>query len=131
MRITFEVEKQILKLNRQKYTKDEIADLLHVSRRSIFNILKKNRVPKMQQQDFSKDKTINDVVSIHLLKNCEDIELLTKMFASTICYQKIEKVIVPERIFKVVDIKKIKKIVSLVERAGLQLDVEYGNKIFA
>lgn len=131
MKITFEIEEQVLKLNQLKYTKDEIANLLHISRRSVFNILKINRVPKIHQQSDTKIKTINDVVSIHLLKNCDDIELLTKMFATTVFYQKIKKIAIPEKITKIVDIKKIKKIISIAKKAGLQLDVEYGNKIFA
>lgn len=131
MRITIEIEKQVLAFNEQGYTKDEIAEKLHISRRSVFNVLKKNRVPKEIIIDKKRFSNINDVVSIHLLKNCDDIELLTKMFASFVCYQKIEKIGVPERISKVVGINKIKKIVYLTEKAGLKIDVDYGKKIFA
>lgn len=131
MRITIEIEKQVLAFNEQGHTKDEIAEKLHISRRSVFNVLKKNRVPKEIIIDKKRFSNINDVMSIHLLKNCDDIELLTKMFASFVCYQKIEKIGVPERISKVVGINKIKKIVYLTEKAGLKIDVDYGKKIFA
>lgn len=131
MKLTIEIEKQVLSLNEQNYTKDEIAEILHISRRSVFTILKKNRVPKEIIKDKKQYLNINEVLSIHLLKNCEDIELLTKMFASTVCYQKIEKISVPERVSNVIGIDKIKKIVSLTERAGLKLDIDYGKKIFA
>lgn len=131
MKLTIEIEKQVLSLNEQNYTKDEIAEILHISRRSVFTILKKNRVPKEIIKDKKQYLNINEVLSIHLLKNCEDIELLTKMFASTVCYQKIEKISVPERVSNAIGIDKIKKIVSLTERAGLKLDIDYGKKIFA
>lgn len=131
MRITIEIEQQVLVFNKQGYTKDEIAEKLRISRRSVFTILKKNRVPKETEINKKRLLNINEVLSIHLLKNCEDIELLTKMFASSVCYQKIEKIGVPERISKVVGINKIKKIVSLTEQAGLKLDIDYGKKNFA
>ena len=131
MKIKIEIEKEILNLNQQKCTKDEIAELLHISRRSVFNILKKYKVPKEYQQKNKKITSINEVISIHLLKNCDDIELLSKMFASTICYQKVKNVTVPERVSKVVGINKIKKIVSVAELAGLDFSVEYGIRKFA
>jgi len=128
MTINIETEKKILDLDRQFLTKNEIAELLHVSRRSVFNILKKYRVPAERKKVEKKNININDVISIHLLKNCSDIELLTKMFASTVCYKKIKKIIIPDRLFDVIEPKKIKKIVSITERAGYKVEVEFGRK---
>lgn len=130
MKITIDIEQRILELAGQ-CTKDEIAEMLHISRRSVFNVLKKNRVPKEIIIDKKRLLNINEVLSIHLLKNCEDIELLTKMFASSVCYQKIKKISVPDKISKVVGVDKIKKIISLTEKAGLKLDIDYGRKIFS
>ena len=79
------------------------------------------------EREEKKSKIINiaNLISLRLLYFCDDLELLTKMFAGECCYQEIEKIIIPEKVLSLIPEQKIKKIVHLSERAGLKLDVEY------
>lgn len=131
MRITIDVENCILDLNKKGLTKNAIAEYLHCSRRTVFNVLNKYFVPSREIIQEKTNTSINDVISLRLLTNCNDYELLTKMFATTVYYSKVKKLTIPERVQKIVGGEKIKKIVDIATRAGLDLDVVYEKKIFA
>lgn len=95
-----------------------------ISRRTVFKICETLHIPEREEK---KSKIINiaNLISLRLLYFCDDLELLTKMFAGECCYQEIEKIIIPEKVLSIIPEQKIKKIVRLSERAGLKVDVEY------
>ena len=96
-----------------------------ISRRTVFKICETLHIPEEKK---SKIINIANLISLRLLYFCDDLELLTKMFASECCYQEIEKIIIPEKVLSIIPEQKIKKIVHLSERTGLKLDVEYNQR---
>lgn len=95
-----------------------------ISRRTVFKICETLHIPDREEKKET-ITSITNLISLRLLYFCDDLELLTKMFAGECCYQKIEKIIIPEKVLSIIPEQKIKKIVSLSERAGLKFDVEY------
>lgn len=95
-----------------------------ISRRTVFKICESLHIPDREKEEKT-ITSITNLISLRLLYFCDDLELLTKMFAGECCYQDVEKIIIPEKVLSVIPEQKIKKIVSLSEKAGLKLNVEY------
>lgn len=135
-KITGEILKEIARLATiKKVKKKDIPALIKkkfdidITLRSVYSVLKDLRVPEYEEK--KTEFKINELLSIHLLYNCNDLKLLTQMFVTEIYYQKPEKIIVPDRILKIVPEEKIKKIVNIACYAGVECDISYGAKVFA
>lgn len=113
-KITLELEQKILELSASGIAKDEIAKTINVSRRTVFNILKQNRVPAEYIEPTHKEKTnINNLISLRLLYFCDDCELIAQMLDCIIKTQKTKIIYVPKKIIDIVSRKKIEKIIDL------------------
>ena len=124
-KITFEMEQQILNLAAGGMTKKDIAATIKCSPRSVFNVLKAYRVPMPTEKKLSKQIKISDLISTHLLHYCDDLEILSKRLALEILYARPEKIVVPARIQRIIDSKKINKVVSIVRASGVPCQLEY------
>lgn len=138
MKLTREVTEKIIELANSGMPIKDIPQAIErtlrisISRRSVFNALEQARVPniKSKSQEVQtiqpREKlSITSLVSIRLLYFCDDIELLTKIFAREFCHLKPEKIYVSSRVQKIVDVQKINKIVNIIERVGLKCNMEF------
>lgn len=121
------IEKKILELSASGMTKKQIAEIVGLARSTVFEVLKKYRVPD-EKIEVKKIKTFKDIINLRLLYFCKDLKLLTRMFVAGYCSAKPEKIYVTKRMDDLVG-EKIKKIVYLAEHAGLNCQVEYVKQV--
>ena len=126
-KIPYETEKQVLQLYNENLNSREIAEQLRISRRSVFNILKTYRVPLSEKRVEEKKDTINilKLLSLRLWYFCEDYELLCKMLVVEVCMRGCEKIIVPKKMTSIINKEKIQKVVSIVNKAGLECELSF------
>lgn len=114
MRITKEVEEKILKMIDNGERKKDVAKKINCSLRSIFYVINKNKNCECSEKKCN--NLIQDVISLHLLKNCQDVELLTKMILAYFEYEKNKKIIVPKKLQKIIKNDKIEKIINNIDK---------------
>ena len=123
------VELKVTELYEAGFCNENIAKATKISVASISKILSKNRVPGVEIEIEKKSIIkINDLISIHLLRFCEDLELLAKRLATEIIYQKPEKIIVPKRLQGVIKVDKMSKIINILSKVDLNCNLEYAKK---
>lgn len=117
-KLTLDDENIILQLSANGITQKEIAKIIGVHKNTIGLVLKKYRVPEKNiiQKNDKKEKSINQIISLRLMYHCYNIDLLTDMMLSEAKASCVEKIYIPERIKKIIDKEKIKKIVSLLNK---------------
>lgn len=126
-KITSDTENIILQLfNGEKKTVSEISKELHISRPTIYNVLKNYRVPiTVEKKEKKETANILQLLSLRLWYFCEDYELLCKMFTVEVCLHGCNKVVVPKKMTSIINAEKIKKVVKLVNRAGLECELHF------
>lgn len=125
-KISIKTENEVLQLYKEGVTQSKIAEKCGVSRRSVYNILKQNRVPTCyKEQTISETVNIINVLSLRLLYFCNDYELLVKMFVNNVFYKNYKKIIIPRRVDFIIERKKIEKIVKLSNMAGLECELQF------
>lgn len=101
-----------------------------ISRRKIFYICKTLHIPETHEVETEKTTmNIMDLISLRLLYFCNDLELLTKMFAYNCCCQNTDTVIIPKKVLNIIPCEKIKKIIQISKIAGLNINAEYRQSV--
>lgn len=96
-----------LKISSRMYYK--ILNLLNTSDKKIVVVEKKENME------------INKLVSLHLLYHCNDLKILTQRIAFEILQKQTKKIFIPDRITKILDEKKIKKIDEIITNVGVKV----------
>ena len=117
--INEELARGVLKLATEGCSVTKTSRLLGTTRKTVYNILKFYRVP--QEKIVSLDK----LISTRLLYFCDDIELLSKRLAYEILSQKPEKIVVTNRLQKLIKKEKINKVVDILSKVNVKCNLEY------
>lgn len=110
---------KVIELYNQKIPAEQIAEKTRISRRSVFNIIKKYcSIEKNDIVIFDKKNNINilELISLRLLYYCDDVNLLARLLTNSILDKKAKKIFIPKKIKKVIDSKKINNIIELVQK---------------
>ena len=109
----YELEKIVMSMINQGIKYDDIAKKADISKRYVYNILKKYK-PVKDEEKKSEKKCVNfiEILNLHLVYNCNDFMLLNAMFKENVKKFTNKKIVIPDRLKKIGLEKKIERILN-------------------
>lgn len=109
----YALEAQVMSMINKGIKYDDIAKKVDISKRYVYNILKKHKpIKDIEKKAEKKYVSFTDVLNLHLVYNCNDFMLLNSMFKENVKKFTNKKITIPSRLKKIGLEKKIEKILK-------------------